>query len=345
MLSAFKHAFDPFLETYINDKLTWSKAFLINTRLHDIIDHIQPIIFAGGKRTRPYCAVLGYKIYGGQDTDAIMRFALVFELLHTMALVHDDIIDEADKRHNVSTIHTYVQEITHNTASKRIAEGQALLIGDLLLAWVYEVLHQKHNFWDNLLQQAQNTVHIMIQEVVLGQMIDVDLALGEKVTEQILEAKNLYKTARYSFARPLLAWAQLAGASQEQQDLLFRVGELLGMAYQVRDDMLDVLEFEHDKTTFADVQEGQQTYLTYYVQQFGTQAQKDLLAQCMGKHLDAGQIQALKDMFHTSWAIDFTKEKIAQLIGQANAILENITFCNDTIKQEVSALLQKFTVI
>lgn len=86
-------------------------------------------------------------------------------------------------------------------------------------------------------------------------MLDVDLSIGDSVDLATLERKNLYKTARYSFARPLLAGAQLAGADARQQSLVMQLGEELGIAYQIRDDLLDILESETDKTTFADVQE------------------------------------------------------------------------------------------
>ena len=67
----------------------------------------------------------------------------------------------------------------------------------------------------------------MIQETILGQMMDVNLSLGEKTSREILEKRNLYKTARYTFARPLVAGAQIAGASTEQINAIQKIGESL----------------------------------------------------------------------------------------------------------------------
>lgn len=69
---------------------------------------------------------------------------------------------------------------------------------------------QQYNTDQTKYRVAQQTVHTMIQEVILGEMIDVDLAIGEKASRETIERKNLYKTARYTFARPLIAGAQRA---------------------------------------------------------------------------------------------------------------------------------------
>jgi geranylgeranyl pyrophosphate synthase len=89
-----------------------------------------------------------------------------------MALIHDDIIDQADKRHNALTMHSYIENLlrTNNTAisnAKHIAEGQSILLGDLLLSRVYELRYKQHDFPENLLWEARKNVHSMIEEVIL----------------------------------------------------------------------------------------------------------------------------------------------------------------------------------
>jgi geranylgeranyl pyrophosphate synthase len=120
-LKSFKLQFDQKLDHYLQKKVDWAKDIVQNQRLANIIQHMHTITFAGGKRIRPYCFLMGYNIYKENISDEVRQFALAFELLHTMALIHDDIIDEADKRHNVATIHHY---ISNQDASipRRIAE-------------------------------------------------------------------------------------------------------------------------------------------------------------------------------------------------------------------------------
>lgn len=98
---------------------------------------------------------------------------MIFELLHTMALIHDDIIDQADKRHNVATIHHYIAAQI-GKENMHIAEGQAILFGDLVLSRVYELQNKNFDFDEKLLVLARDNIHAMIEELILGQMIDVD---------------------------------------------------------------------------------------------------------------------------------------------------------------------------
>jgi len=339
-LQSFKTQFDDKLNKYLKGKINQSKDIVQNGRLASILEHIHTITFAGGKRIRPYCFFMWYSIYNANPTEELRQFALTFELLHTMALIHDDIIDEADKRHNVATIHHFIKENNPNI-QRRIAEWQAILAGDLLLARVYDIMMQPYQNPNHL--QATQTVHTMIQETILGQMIDVDLTIGEATTMEILERKNRYKTARYTFARPLVAGAQRAGAPQEQIDILRNIGETLWLAYQLRDDLIDILETETDKPTFYDIQEWQQTLLTQYIYNYGTQADKELLTACLGKQINEEQIKQLKDMFHSSWAIDFAQKKIAAYIKDATAVLTQITFQNTETKDYLTNLIQRLT--
>ena len=339
-LQSFKTQFDDKLNKYLKEKINQSKDIVQNSRLASILEHIHTITFAGGKRIRPYCFFMWYSIYKTEKTEELRQFAMTFELLHTMALIHDDIIDEADKRHNVATIHHFIKE-NNPKIQRRIAEGQAILAGDLLLARVYEIMMQSYSNPQH--EQTTQTVHTMIQEVIIGQMIDVDLAIGEPTTMDILENKNRYKTGRYTIARPLVAGAQRAGASQEQIDILRNIGETLWLAYQLRDDLIDILETETDKPTFYDIQEWQQTLLTQYIYDHGTEQDKKLLTSCLGKQVNTTQIKQLKDMFHASWAIDFAQKKIAAYINDATAMLTQITFQNTETKDYLTNLIQRLT--
>jgi geranylgeranyl diphosphate synthase, type I len=341
-LKTFKQTFDAQLDTYLSKKINRAIDIVQNPRLASVLQHIHTITFAWGKRIRPYCFFMWYHIYQKQSNDDVIQFGILFELLHTMALIHDDIIDEAEKRHNVATIHHFLHE---QQITRRISEWQAILAWDILLARVYEILMQQYTIDTAQHQSAQQTVHTMIQEVILGEMIDVDLAVGEKASRETIERKNLYKTARYTFARPLIAGAQRAWASKEQIHILQQIGELLGLAYQTRDDLIDILETETDKTTFYDIQEWQQTILTNYIQNHENTTYRDLLETCMGNQLTQEQIQELKIMFHESWAIDFARQKIAVYIQDATALLEHIDFQNDQTYGYIQQLMNKLTMI
>jgi len=107
----FKVTFDGILENYVREKVQEAEKLLNNPKLNKYIEYIETFIFSGGKRIRPYGLRIAYKGFGGKDEKAILNFWIMFELFHTMALIHDDIIDQSEKRHNILTIHQYINSI------------------------------------------------------------------------------------------------------------------------------------------------------------------------------------------------------------------------------------------
>lgn len=340
-LSSFKTTFDGILETYIHNKIDQAKTLINDKKINKFIEYINTFIFSGGKRIRPYGLWIIYKWFGGDNEKAILNFGIIFELLHSMALIHDDIIDQAGKRHNALTVHAYIETLLDtNPHAQHIAEGQAILLGDLLLSWVYELRYKQHDFPENLLREARENVHNMIEEVILWQMIDVDMMISEPASLSLIDKKNMYKTASYTFTRPMLTWAILANASKEQQALISELGNYMWMAFQMRDDYLDIIGGDKTKSTFSDIQEWQQTYFTNYIFAEWTPEQKELLKSSMGKPLWTEEIITLQAMFEASGAIKFGKENILKYSQKAKEILKK-TELNDESKVSILALIKK----
>lgn len=340
-LLSFKTTFDGILQTYVQGKIEQSQKLISDKKINKFIDYITTFIFSGGKRIRPYGLWITYNGFGGDNEKAILNFGIIFELLHSMALIHDDIIDQADKRHNALTVHSYIQTLmTASPNAKHIAEWQAILLWDLLLSRVYELRYQQHDFPENLLREARKNVHSMIEEVILWQMIDVDMMISWPASLSLIDKKNMYKTASYTFIRPMLTWAILAGASEQQQEHITELGKYMGLAFQMRDDYLDITFGDKTKSAFSDIQEGQQTYFTNYIFEKWTPEQKELLQSSMGQQLDDQQIKALQAMFEESGAIEFGKQGILEYSQKAKDVLEK-TQLNENAKAEVLALIKK----
>lgn len=193
-LKEFKPLFDKHLKDYIKKKIKNSKKILTRTRLQSMIEYIETFTFSGGKRVRPYLTYLAYKTCGGHQDDQIMSFSKSLELLHTMALVHDDIIDQGEKRHGVACYHKFIATHVKGKNADHIGESQALLVGDLMLSRVYEVLNDMYQFSSQSLVNAKQNMQETIEEVILGQMIDVDMMVGDEIDLEKLEAKNHYKS-------------------------------------------------------------------------------------------------------------------------------------------------------
>lgn len=108
-IKAFKQIFDKQLKKYIAIKIKQGQKIASSPRMQQVIAYIDDFVFSGGKRVRPYLVYIAYKASGGAGKDdEIMRFSQSHELLHTMALVHDDIIDKGEMRHGVLTYHKFV---------------------------------------------------------------------------------------------------------------------------------------------------------------------------------------------------------------------------------------------
>jgi geranylgeranyl diphosphate synthase type I len=341
-LSEFKIVFDNMLSEYVQKKINDSKKLLDHEKLNKIIDYIHVFMFSGWKRIRPYVLYLTYKWLGWKNQEAIMRFGMIFELLHSMALIHDDIIDKSDKRHNVATMHHYTHKIL-DEKDMHIAWSQALLVWDLLLSRVYELWYQNHDFEEKLLYAARQNVHYMIEEVILGQMIDVHMMTGEESNETMIDKKNKYKTASYTFTRPMLTGAVLVWADSKILDLIKELWDCVGMAFQIRDDLKDILWTETDKRIFSDVQEWQQTYFTNYIFKNWSDQDKKILRESLGRSLSEENIKLLQKMFQESWSIDFVKSVIQKYSDQAKYIVNQISFEDASVKVAFDYLIKKIS--
>ena len=138
----------------------------------------------------------------------------------------------------------------------------------------------------------------------------------------------------------MLTWAILADAPEKQKKLIIELGKYMGMAFQMRDDYLDIIGGDKTKSAFSDIQEWQQTYFTNYIFEKWTPAQQKLLKSSMGKALDDKQIKALQAMFEESGAIAFGKQGVVEYSQKARDILAE-TKLNDEAKEGILALIKK----
>ena len=223
-------------------------------------------IMAGGKRLRPYLAVLAYEGFGGREHDAFMRIAGAWELLHNSMLVHDDVIDRDYQRHGQLNVAGQLRQAyqAYPDAAKshtHYAGGGAILAGDLLLAGAYHWIATS-DFAPEQKLVATQTLQDAVFAVGGGELLDAEAAmLPLAEVDPYLIAR--YKTAQYSVAGPLLCGARLAGADEQTCKQLQELGELVGVAYQLVDDLLGTFgdEGKTGKPVGHDLLEGKRTAL------------------------------------------------------------------------------------
>ncbi|MDQ3767608.1 MAG: polyprenyl synthetase family protein [Actinomycetota bacterium] len=191
----------------------------------DLIDEIARVIESGGKRLRPAFCYWGYRGAGGEHSDDIVRAAASLELLHTFAIVHDDIMDASEERRGVPT------------SFAKHGVNVALLVGDLALVLADEAI-MASGFDARTLAIAFEAYSRMRQEVIAGQYLDLKAAGKPSITEDEARRVALLKSGRYSIQEPLAIGASLAGAPAGLRRRLSDFGEPLGEAFQQRDDLL-----------------------------------------------------------------------------------------------------------
>jgi geranylgeranyl diphosphate synthase type I len=215
-----------------------------------LVDELERLIIAGGKRLRPAFCYWGYRCCGRPHCHQIVRAAASLELLHTFAIVHDDIMDASDERRGEPTVH-----IRHGL-------GFALLAGDLALVLADELFFNAGVALADF-TAAFGAYSLMRHEVIAGQHLDVLNAGRREIAEEEARRVAVLKSGRYSIEKPLVIGARLAAASDDLIAGLSRFGDPLGEAFQLRDDLLGVFGDRANvgKPVDSDIREGKRNVL------------------------------------------------------------------------------------
>lgn len=188
-----------------------------------LYEPVQYILSLGGKRIRPVMMLMAYNLYK-DNVDEILDPAVAVEIYHNFTLLHDDLMDNADVRRGKPTVH------------KRWDANMAILSGDVMLS-LADVYMSKCD--DVYFRRVMELFHYTSIEIAEGQQYDMDFENRNDVTEaEYIEMIRL-KTS-VLLACSLKIGAILGGASDADADLLYRLGESIGLAFQLRDDYLDV---------------------------------------------------------------------------------------------------------
>ncbi len=204
-----------------------------------LVDEIERLIRAGGKRLRPAFCYWGFRAAGGGDgggvREPIVRAAAALELLHTMALIHDDLMDDAEERRGVASSVPALERAAGPSAPGGYGRSAAILAGDLAAVLADRLLLDS-GFPPQRLVVALDRYHAMRVRMAAGQYLDVAGLADEP--EAARRAARL-KGGAYTVDGPLQIGAALAGAPDEVAARLDAYGEPLGIAFQLRDDLED----------------------------------------------------------------------------------------------------------
>ena len=225
-------------------------------------------LLAGGKRIRPILIMSTYELFR-KDVHKTLPFAVAMEMIHTFSLIHDDLpgIDNDDYRRGKLTNH------------KKFNEATAILAGDCLLNYAYNlVLKDIINNEDdkNAKLQAIKELSDGVDRMIAGEYVDTEYE-GKEILSEYLEYMHKNKTGALIKASVRIG-AILAGASESDIEKLTVYAEKIGLAFQIKDDILSEIgdEKEIGKPIGNDRERGKCTYVTKYGLDAAKQMLKDI---------------------------------------------------------------------
>ncbi len=276
-----------------------------------LYEPIRYVLSLGGKRIRPVLMLLAYQLYK-DDSERIMQQAIGLETYHNFTLLHDDVMDQADLRRGHPTVH------------KKWNDNQAILSGDTMLLQAFQRMLQCDGRVLGDVMQLFVTTTLEIDE---GQQFDVEFETRENVTEdEYIEMIRLKTSVLLACA--LKMGGLLAGASADDQEALYSLGEKIGLAFQLQDDLLDVYGDTKvfGKNIGGDITSNKKTYmLINAVNRANTTQRAELMRWIEAREFNREEkVEAVTRVYDEIGIRQLCEEKINYYFEQGRQYLEQI---------------------
>ncbi|HLH82938.1 MAG TPA: polyprenyl synthetase family protein [Trebonia sp.] len=284
---------------------------------------------AGGKYLRSTFAYIGWLCGGAGDSDAALRAAASMELLHAFALLQDDVMDASPMRRGRATAHVRIAD-WHRARGQagdagRFGESAAILLGDLCLVWAEQMLRES-GLSAAALGRAWPYYDALRGELAVGQFADLFYDARRRPAMADVLDMTRRKSGNYTVRRPLELGAALAGCDQVVLRALAGYGELVGEAFQLRDDLLGVFGSPAvtGKPDGGDLRERKATSVVVLAGELATPSQRERLDRlCARDRLTEAEIAAWRGLIEETGAVTQIERMIENRATTAWAGLEN----------------------
>ncbi len=326
----------------------------ISSDLVPLVDYSQSLL-SGGKRFRARFCYWGYRAIAGLNGESVptsaqhpaFTLATALEVFHAAALVHDDIMDNSDTRRGEASAHRHFEAMHQAQGFAKdglhYGESAALMVGDLLLAWSSELVTQAlSEIADpSVIAAVRGEFHQMWNEVTMGQFLDIHeescwpIVPNDQRFERAMTVVT-YKSAKYSMEAPLRLGAALAGGSADQREQLAAFGLPLGVAFQLRDDMLGVFgnPDETGKPAGDDLREGKRTVLIALAAATMSSGVRRVFEEMLGNpEVTDEQIAVMQSTLTESGAVDEVEKIIAESADRALAALDQARLDGEAVNE------------
>jgi geranylgeranyl diphosphate synthase type I len=314
----------------------------------------------GGKLLRGMLVHLGASIGGIEDMTASDPLALAFEVFQTAVLIHDDVIDRAEYRRDKQTIHRRYEDSLKKRGIPMAAEGEteaalgqaaAICVGDLGLYKANRLIAEAYR---NSPKAAQLILYFddVIIDTIRGELLDVVLPceLSDPVrskeeadkllVQSVFEIYRL-KTALYSVTGPVHLGMLLGTRSDGEMRLVDQMTEKLGVAFQIRDDILGIYGSaeEMGKDVGSDVEEFKQTILYMYTAAMTKDGAASLQGLYGKKDVTEDDLGKVREIFRESGALAYAEETMEDCFKEASDMLSSMSFLSEDIRKILSGFI------
>lgn len=278
-----------------------------------------------GKRVRGFLIKLG-QLLKGKDDDTYLDLAVAMEIFQTAVLIHDDVIDKADLRRGMETI--------TSKYPNHLGVSKAICIGDLGFFMAYRIINES-SLDEKVKLEILNVFTKTIYNTVIGEITDVELPYKNSEYHKNMKENVIYdiyinKTAWYTIIGPLLIGGIVANISDSEQSKLFDIGLNLGIAFQIKDDLLGLYsENNNVGKTINDVKEGKQTILYKYAIDNASLEQLAFIRNWYGNaDIDDFNIKKLVTMLTEIGAKDNAESLLKDYTNKSIDLIKNSSFSN-----------------
>ncbi len=275
-----------------------SKVSLLNRITHYVVNR-------KGKQMRPMFVFLIAKMTNnGEVNDRTYRGASVIELIHTATLVHDDVVDESNKRRGFFSINALWKNKI------------AVLVGDYLLSKGLLLSIDNEDF--DLLK----IISVAVREMSEGELLQIEKARKLDITEDVYYEIIRQKTATLIAACCAMG-AKSVNASKEEVEVMRKFGELIGMAFQIKDDLFDYGSEKIGKPTGIDIKEQKMTLpLIYTLNNCSSKEKRWVINSIKNYNTNKERVRELIDFVKTKGGLDYAVSKMKEYQQEALQILQ-----------------------
>ncbi|MFG1530581.1 MAG: polyprenyl synthetase family protein [Thermoplasmata archaeon] len=294
------------------------------TSLRTYLDHLDEFTLRGGKRFRALLVLAGYHLVNGRTPRPALRAAEALEHFQSWMLIHDDIIDHSELRRGGPTLHRLLSK--RGLDGLEVADpddlgrGLGITLGDLEEPFTVQALLASSGPAARRLRVLSEYVR-MTRLTAYGQLMDIRNGARpiDRVSESDVLLVHRLKSAVYSVSSPLVIGALLAGGRDPLLEELRAIGDDLGVAFQLRDDMLGTgFGPENPGKSANDLIEGKRTLLVVRAWHRGSSDDRATLARVLGRPAATpAEIAAAKSVIESTGSRAYSEVRIAALEGRA----------------------------